>query len=763
MARKQQAPPKPLPKFDYKSTIDQLLRVNKFEEAISLARLNVSHESSTETLALLHQTILDCINRLDGSTRHDEIRKILLGAEGCECNDPNYWHTLAYAYARLDDGPSARRMLAHAPDPAADARITGILFDHMMVDRQHGRDRVPPEHRTAFNLIRQAFGEYDGGKDEEARQTLQGIGLQSPFLEWKLLLRGLISYSTNDDARANENWQRLDPMRLPSRLAAPLRYAIDPSWRATLKPEQVAPIVARANHIGNPLLVTLKKVQREFGEGKRLNQTLKTISSATGMLKLSFPEQAKKLANVFYWQFPQGGSDPQDLEVFKRTFGPPADDPNLDRLKAIVFETMNLTQDANPYWKNYLDWIEKTPERWPGGQNMLARAMLLCRIGENALDDMFSPFSDSMERDAFEKFLELGGFKSPEACFREATSLAPQWSEPVSKLLDLLVEQERWPEAEEVGLVAISHHPDDIPLLILVSQVQQAQGKVDEALGSLQRALQTNPLDKDLRLGVANLSVQAARSFVVEKRFEEAKNLVAQSMNEPGHLLPLISRGILVACEYKAGNPDQAQRLIAEATPADPYKPSQAYILAVEAGRAKVKKEHLVPLESAFTQVLANGMIPREWLGLVQTLGCYKNEKPKYRGIGKHEKTIHAGTSAAIRSLTKEEDLYRMGSDLLRMRVPKLLKECADLGEKLFPRSPAFPYYLGEQMILQKPKSFSARLVCSLFGKAKMYCNSDDERGRQIEDAIDKRFKELPELEEWMYPNYDDDYDEDIW
>ena len=66
--------------------------------------------------------------------------------------------------------------------------------------------RAPVTVGAKVTLIAQL----EAGKDEEAKTTLQGIGLQSPFLEWKVFLRGLLAYYQNDDARVLENWQRLD-------------------------------------------------------------------------------------------------------------------------------------------------------------------------------------------------------------------------------------------------------------------------------------------------------------------------------------------------------------------------------------------------------------------------------------------------------------------------------------------------------------------------------------------------------------------------
>ena len=64
----------------------------------------------------------------------------------------------------------------------------------------------------------QAFRQVEAGQDEAARESLQGIGLQSPFLEWKLLLRGLLAYYQGDDVRA------VAPMALRHRI---IRFLVD--------------------------------------------------------------------------------------------------------------------------------------------------------------------------------------------------------------------------------------------------------------------------------------------------------------------------------------------------------------------------------------------------------------------------------------------------------------------------------------------------------------------------------------------------------
>src|SRR5436309_2300807 len=57
-----------------------------------------------------------------------------------------------------------------------------------------GRDKLPENLRPGFDAVRTAFDHYQAGRDDDARAALDAIGLGSPFLEWKLLLRGLIAY-----------------------------------------------------------------------------------------------------------------------------------------------------------------------------------------------------------------------------------------------------------------------------------------------------------------------------------------------------------------------------------------------------------------------------------------------------------------------------------------------------------------------------------------------------------------------------------------
>src|SRR6476620_9732843 len=91
------------------------------------------------------------------------------------------------------------------PRPLRDALKSenwGLAADAALAWGARGRGALPPTMRAGFDAVWEAFAHYEAGRDPTAFSALQIIGLNSPFVEWKLLLRGLIAYSAGDDGRA---------------------------------------------------------------------------------------------------------------------------------------------------------------------------------------------------------------------------------------------------------------------------------------------------------------------------------------------------------------------------------------------------------------------------------------------------------------------------------------------------------------------------------------------------------------------------------
>src|SRR5262249_37068138 len=146
------------------------------------------------------------------------------------------------------------------------------------------------------------------GQDDAARETLQGIGLRSPFLEWKLFVRGLSAYYQRDDPRALENWQRLNPQRLPARLAAPLRFRIDPAYRAGQpSAAQRNPQKRGARREAPGVVQPLRLIQSALAREGSLGEPFRQAENLVPALRLEAPHLVPRLAACFYWAIVTGG------------------------------------------------------------------------------------------------------------------------------------------------------------------------------------------------------------------------------------------------------------------------------------------------------------------------------------------------------------------------------------------------------------------------------------------------------------------------
>src|SRR5262249_34826109 len=147
------------------------------------------------------------------------------------------------------------------------------------------------------------------GQDEAARETLQGIGLRSPFLEWKVLLRGLMAYYQHDDVRALDNWQRLAADRLPARLAASIRSLIDRAYREAQAPQAQALLRQQADRLqGDHLVGQLRAIQATLSDARSLTNAFNLAMRLLPGLRLGSPQLAARLASCFYWAIITSGT-----------------------------------------------------------------------------------------------------------------------------------------------------------------------------------------------------------------------------------------------------------------------------------------------------------------------------------------------------------------------------------------------------------------------------------------------------------------------
>src|SRR5262245_29158783 len=176
-------------------------------------------------------------------------------------------------------------------------RLLARLGDAAVQQEAAGRNLLPESLRPDFDRVLQAFAQLHAGQDDAVRETLQGIGLKSAFLEWKLLIRGLQAFYLHDDARALENWQRLDLMRLPARLAAPYRFQLDPTFRTAQSPEAQKLLQRQGDSLAGPgVAQDLRRLQADVIKENGLPAAFRQAEALLPRLKQEAPQLVPRLA-----------------------------------------------------------------------------------------------------------------------------------------------------------------------------------------------------------------------------------------------------------------------------------------------------------------------------------------------------------------------------------------------------------------------------------------------------------------------------------
>src|SRR5207302_11508757 len=121
---------------------------------------------------------------------------VLRAALAFDGTTPAWLEQVALELARCGEVQEALALTAQAPEAAG--RVLAPAADAALQQGAAGRAALPESLHADFDRIILAFRQTEAGKDDDARTTLQAIGLRSPFLEWKVLLRGLQAYYAND-------------------------------------------------------------------------------------------------------------------------------------------------------------------------------------------------------------------------------------------------------------------------------------------------------------------------------------------------------------------------------------------------------------------------------------------------------------------------------------------------------------------------------------------------------------------------------------
>ena len=684
---------------DAKARIERTRREGRYQQALELVKQLYKYEPTPAHLELVKDTYLQRALQLHAMGAIRDAATVLEVASRLDDKNRAWLERLAKEMARCGDAARLKMLmdrLVKLPGGGETADIGKQLLtavaDAAILQEGTGKNTLPPELKEDHDRIVQAFREIENNQDEAARQTLAAVGLKSPFLEWKILLRGLQAYYANDDERARENWQRLDPERPPARIAAPFRAAIDPAYQQAQSPAMQAKLRLQFEGTqGADLNVQLRALRKALERPDTLSEALTIAERLLPTLQKQAPQIVARLATSLYWKVLETG--PNDLARYRRIFGGPPTDPKFDRLNALGNELAGNLDKAHKHWEAYQKDIAARPEVWPGEEAPLARALVYVKMAENAASiptpEQFAKLPRAirqMERPP------RALHPTAEECYRKAIELAPTLIDAHTGLFRASLVGGKEAKVIETGEALLEKFPHDVETARMLGTFLIQRDRNERAVEVWERVVRMQPMDASARqfLGVASRAL--ARELVLKKQFDEARRRYQASLDLIGpDLRPNVLCNWSVA-ERVAGDPARADELLAEAR-ALIGELFISYLQLVESHRMRLAPKEKSRLAKEFTAKLSDPVDAATVVSLVEYTASLVARGVTYFGIKTHIKKIIALASQLDTKTLDEQLLLRLIKALSAHEgVSRIVPPLYRSGEARFPNNPHFPY-----------------------------------------------------------------------
>jgi tetratricopeptide (TPR) repeat protein len=733
---------------DPRVRIERAAAEGRFQTALDLAKQLFKHEPTPQHRALLQQAQLGRARQLRIQGATEDARTLLAGA-AAQHDDPAWLEQAAEELARCGDPAGALALLNRVPNTQAQPRILAEAADAALVQGKNGRALLPEAYRGQFDAVILAFEQVEQGRDDAARATLQALGLQSPFLEWKLLLRGLMAFYVKDDARAVEAFSRLNPQRLPARLAAPFRFALDPDFQRAQPPETQKILQKQGDHLfGSGLLPGLRNLQAALADERKSANAFRIVEGLLPSLKAEAPALVPALASCCYRAIIDHGM-PEDVARYRRVFGAPPDDPELWRLPALALERRDQLREAHPCWLDYEKSVARHPQAWPNGQAERVQALVWCHMGQNASlseedgDEDEFPFGSPRRRGS-----RAGLKPGPEECFEKSIALAPDLLEAHTALFQYEQDHKRPGKAEKAARRLLEHFPQHVATLEALGQLLMKKQKYADALGFFQRALQVNPLERRLRGQVITAHLYKARDHAERAEFDAARGeyRAALAFDDRRQAAGILCKW--AACEFKAGDAAAAEDLLQKALAEKGDRLAVAFSLLVEVIRLKLPRPLKARFDQEFNEALAQPPTVEAACALIDTAAAHRDAGVTYVGQKTHEKKVLAYLERLSDADLAEGPLVTLIDGVHALGSKRLEKQLIEDGLRRFPQSPWFPLARAKAEIAKgqyRCREYAARRALE---RAKHLTEAmpRDPRQQELLAEIDRHLEKLDEM-----------------
>lgn len=412
-----------------------------------------------------------------------------------------------YIYLRKGAWEKAVSLLAENIDPQLEPCLADLLVLY-----PESADMVDRDGRLASELltVMEAFSAYDASDDDRALELLRGLGLKSPFRYWKLLIRGIIAFHSNELDAAAKNFRGIPSLLPVGDLADGYLLKLDPSHESAALNAGVRPVFKGSSSEEYVRDIAGRAAKNDFIGAARL---LRKIST-------ELPDQREllKLCSLFLWHalvksdsFLSDNSF-QALKNFFKSHIP--DDKNFSRTRAINSEHYNSWDESVDNWEDFARSAERGEvpliPRNINVNRLLGQLCLHMAVNESKEEedcgfDFFSIFksfrgSEREDRRYIEELLE------------KSISFFPENPEPY--LEGIRIAKDVFDDSRAASSWAerfVKAFPNNLQGLLAAADLAMGRDSLQKASRFLTLAEDLEPLHKDVREAKAKCFTLSAR------------------------------------------------------------------------------------------------------------------------------------------------------------------------------------------------------------------------------------------------------------
>ncbi len=554
-----------------------------YKQALKDARILIRQDASPEHRQFLEQVVVARATELVRGNLKDQAQAVLEEILSAPVTFPA-------AKEQLPDLLLAVGWLERFPqfkpqnDPESHAKFLARGVDAAIVRGQP----APADLLESVELVKQAIARIEAG-DEEPLAGLKEIPRSSPLADWRLFLRGFVSHAKNETEEAQSAWERLDPQRVPARMARGLM--------AQRKPEllkeadyHTRSFVAGLEKLvqGTSTLHVLRMAQAAVARNE-WTEALNLVSRQRLMLRAADPEILQRITTIVLSKAIHAG-DRDLLRDLTRCSDPLPIDPTWNRAWSLMYEQDEQLSymEIERSWLNYVRDLG-TNSALTDDERKVAQAMVLEHLAEEGLDcyayqedegpDEFEEFADEF-RESQEQFrAKIIGY------YQQSLKLAGLKS--TYKLLsDLYRDEDNQPAVIRTLKEMLQKHPDDQETLVWLSGQLSCAGQSEEALVYARDAFRRKPLDPLVKDNLWKTLRNRVRECIRAQNLPLARTILQEAEQyQPADADPFAAPALDGLLTLREGRVAEAETLFKQAEVAGGGTPPVWLMLIVDSAR----------------------------------------------------------------------------------------------------------------------------------------------------------------------------------